>query len=103
MVSINSFGVGGTNVHVILRANEKEAQTVSLPTLEIPRLVFLSGRTRDTLTEQFETVSFIRLFIIYYSIERTIIYLYACLINNIHRILHTCYIRYLKTIYCKYT
>jgi len=59
MVSINSFGVGGTNVHVILRANDKKEQTTSLPTLEIPRLVFLSGRTRDALTEQFETVSFI--------------------------------------------
>ncbi|XP_060865504.1 fatty acid synthase-like [Metopolophium dirhodum] len=56
MVSINSFGVGGTNVHVILKANDKKAQSMSLPTLEIPRLVFLSGRTRDALTEQFETL-----------------------------------------------
>ena len=57
MVSINSFGVGGTNVHVILRGNDKKAHATPLPTLEIPRLVFLSGRTRDALTEQFETVS----------------------------------------------
>lgn len=57
MVSINSFGVGGSNVHVILRANDKIAQTISLPTLEIPRLVFLSGRTREALDEQFEAVS----------------------------------------------
>eukprot|EP00102_Acyrthosiphon_pisum_P027204 XP_016664414.1 PREDICTED: fatty acid synthase [Acyrthosiphon pisum] len=56
MVSINSFGVGGTNVHVILRGNDKKAHATPLPTLEIPRLVFLSGRTRDALTEQFETV-----------------------------------------------
>lgn len=55
-VSINSFGVGGTNVHVILRANDKKTQSISLPALEIPRLVFLSGRTREALTEQFETV-----------------------------------------------
>lgn len=59
MVSINSFGVGGTNVHVILRANEKKAQSLSFPTLEIPRMVFLSGRTREALNEQFETVSYI--------------------------------------------
>ncbi|XP_060836830.1 fatty acid synthase-like isoform X2 [Rhopalosiphum padi] len=56
MVSINSFGVGGSNVHVILRAHDKKAQAISLPTLEIPRLVFLSGRTREALIEQFETV-----------------------------------------------
>ncbi|XP_026810325.1 fatty acid synthase-like [Rhopalosiphum maidis] len=56
MVSINSFGVGGSNVHVILRAHEKNAQAISLPTLEIPRLVFLSGRTREALIEQFDTV-----------------------------------------------
>jgi len=68
MVSINSFGVGGTNVHVILRANDKKTQSISLPALEIPRLVFLSGRTREALTEQFKTVSCIRLFIIYFKI-----------------------------------
>lgn len=58
MVSINSFGVGGTNVHVILRAHNKTAQTVPLPKIEIPRLLFLSGRTREALNEQFEIVSF---------------------------------------------
>jgi len=66
MVSINSFGVGGTNVHVILKANDKKAQSMSLPTLEIPRLVFLSGRTRDALTEQFETVSYLYLYTLIY-------------------------------------
>lgn len=58
-MSINSFGVGGTNVHVILRAHNKTVQTVPLPKIEIPRLVFLSGRTREALNEQFEIVSFI--------------------------------------------
>jgi len=62
MVSINSFGVGGTNVHVILKVNEKEAQTTTLPKLEIPRLVFLSGRTREALIEQFQTVSCILIY-----------------------------------------
>lgn len=59
MISINSFGVGGTNVHVILKAHNKKVQAVSLPKVEIPRLVFLSGRTREGLEEQFEIVSFI--------------------------------------------
>lgn len=58
-VSVNSFGVGGTNVHIILRANNKTVQTMPLPNLEIPRLVFLSGRTREAINEQFEIVSFI--------------------------------------------
>lgn len=60
LVSINSFGVGGTNVHVILKANNKTVQNKSLPKLNIPRLVFLSGRTREALNDQFEMVSFIR-------------------------------------------
>jgi len=58
-ISINSFGVGGTNVHVILKAHNKTEQTVSLPKLEIPRIVFLSGRTREAVNEQFEIVSII--------------------------------------------
>lgn len=61
LVSINSFGVGGTNVHVILKANNKTIQRQLLPKVDIPRLVFLSGRTREALTEQFETVSLIYL------------------------------------------
>lgn len=56
MISINSFGVGGTNVHVILKAHDKKEQTMSLQKLEIPRLVFLSGRTREAINEQFEIV-----------------------------------------------
>lgn len=58
-VSINSFGVGGTNVHIILKANSKVLQTIPLPKLEIPRLVLLSGRTKEALREQFEIVSII--------------------------------------------
>lgn len=83
MVSINSFGVGGTNVHVILRANDKKAQTKLLPTLEIPRLVFLSGRTREALNEQFETVSSIRYIIILYIMALcTIRHCMCLLISN---------------------
>ncbi|XP_050427979.1 fatty acid synthase-like [Adelges cooleyi] len=56
LVSINSFGVGGSNVHVILRANSKSSQSVALPKVDIPRLVFLAGRTRELLNEQFEVI-----------------------------------------------
>lgn len=72
MVSINSFGVGGTNVHVILKANSKKVQTISLPKLEIPRLVFLSGRTREGLNEQFEIVSFMYYCLIKYINEKNL-------------------------------
>ncbi|VVC37697.1 Acyl transferase/acyl hydrolase/lysophospholipase,Acyl transferase,GroES- [Cinara cedri] len=56
LISINSFGVGGTNVHVILKAHDKTIQSKSLPKLNIPRLVFLSGRTKEALNDQFEII-----------------------------------------------
>ncbi|XP_069511428.1 fatty acid synthase [Ambystoma mexicanum] len=54
IVGINSFGFGGSNVHVILRPNEKSSQP-SDETLGLPRLVQVCGRTQeavDTLLEQ---------------------------------------------------
>ncbi|XP_025265005.1 fatty acid synthase-like [Camponotus floridanus] len=48
-VGINSFGAGGTNSHVILRSNSKVK--ISLDTVEhlLPKLVAVSGRTKEAV------------------------------------------------------
>uniref|UniRef100_A0A8C5Q5P7 Fatty acid synthase n=1 Tax=Leptobrachium leishanense TaxID=445787 RepID=A0A8C5Q5P7_9ANUR len=52
IVGINSFGFGGSNVHVILKHNEKKSDQASL---QLPRLAQVCGRTHEsveTLLEQ---------------------------------------------------
>ncbi|KAM9537489.1 fatty acid synthase [Guaruba guarouba] len=47
LVSINSFGFGGANAHVILRPNENKRQP--LETCNMPRLVQICGRTQEAV------------------------------------------------------
>ncbi|XP_040386345.1 fatty acid synthase [Cygnus olor] len=47
LVSINSFGFGGSNVHVILKPNEKKHQPPE--TCNLPRLVQVCGRTQEAV------------------------------------------------------
>lgn len=47
LVSINSFGFGGANVHVILKPNEKKHQPPE--TCNLPRLVQVCGRTQEAV------------------------------------------------------
>lgn len=48
IVGINSFGFGGSNVHVILRPNEKKSHA-SDETLHLPRIVQVCGRTQEAV------------------------------------------------------
>ncbi|XP_075135067.1 fatty acid synthase [Leptodactylus fuscus] len=48
IVGINSFGFGGSNVHVILRPNHKRLSS-SETSLPLPRLVQICGRTQEAV------------------------------------------------------
>ncbi|KAJ3657155.1 hypothetical protein Zmor_016179 [Zophobas morio] len=47
LVAINSFGAGGTNSHLILKANPKDK--IKQKTPGVPRIVAISGRTSDAV------------------------------------------------------
>lgn len=49
IVGINSFGFGGSNVHVILRPAEKPAD-LTIPPRMVPRLLQACGRTEAAVT-----------------------------------------------------
>ena len=48
IVGINSFGFGGSNVHVILRPTEKHADAAVPPRI-VPRVLHACGRTEDAV------------------------------------------------------
>ncbi|GLV44735.1 Fatty acid synthase 3, partial [Carabus blaptoides fortunei] len=55
-VPISNFGLGGSNAHVLLKSNTKIKVNYGLPEDDIPRLVYISGRTEeavDTIIDDF--------------------------------------------------
>lgn len=48
IVGINSFGFGGSNVHVILRPNKKKL-SLTEESVPLPRLVQVCGRTQEAV------------------------------------------------------
>ncbi|XP_057672284.1 fatty acid synthase-like [Diorhabda carinulata] len=50
LVGINSFGFGGSNCHLLIKANEKEKVNNGIPKDDIPRVVCISGRTKESIT-----------------------------------------------------
>lgn len=56
-VGINSFGFGGTNVHMLLKSNPKKKINNGAPSDDIPRLVLVSGRTQESIDVLLDQVS----------------------------------------------
>lgn len=46
---VNSFGFGGANCHVLLKSNDKKKINGGQPKDDLPRLVYVSGRTQEAI------------------------------------------------------
>jgi fatty acid synthase len=55
-VGVNSFGFGGSNTHVVLRAPEKPKELPILESVDYPRIILYSGRTQEGLKHFFGNV-----------------------------------------------
>lgn len=56
IISINSFGFGGANAHLLLKGNPKVKINGGAPTDNIPRLVLWSGRTMEAISAVLDDV-----------------------------------------------
>ncbi|GBN02031.1 Fatty acid synthase [Araneus ventricosus] len=52
--ALNSFGIGGVNVHAVLKSNTTERKPTQLEELSIPQLVLYSGRTEEGVQYLFD-------------------------------------------------
>ncbi|KAG5668080.1 hypothetical protein PVAND_016035 [Polypedilum vanderplanki] len=57
LISVNSFGFGGANVHCLLKRNPKQKENRGIPKDDIPRLVLWSGRTEKAVNSVLENIS----------------------------------------------
>jgi fatty acid synthase, animal type len=56
-VALNSFGLGGANVHAVLKGNEKAKFNGGAPSDSLERLVCWSGRTENALHAVFDDIT----------------------------------------------
>jgi fatty acid synthase len=56
LIGVNSFGIGGTNSHVLLQKNPKSKINFGLPNENLPRLLLWSGRTEEAVDMIFNSV-----------------------------------------------
>ena len=48
-VGVNSFGFGGSNVHVLLKSQPRDAIRITHPASATPRLATFAGRTKESV------------------------------------------------------
>ncbi|CAG2055270.1 unnamed protein product [Timema podura] len=56
LAAVNAVGLTGVVGHILLRSHSKEKVNGGLPTDELPRLLFISGRTEECLEETFSKI-----------------------------------------------
>ena len=56
LIGINSFGIGGSNVHLLLQSHNKEKVNDGIPVDDLPRMVLWSGRTEAAVNAIFDSL-----------------------------------------------
>lgn len=56
LIGINSFGVSGANIHVLLKSHDKEKVNGAIPTDDLARLVLWSGRSEEAINTIFDNL-----------------------------------------------
>jgi hypothetical protein len=64
--AINSFGIGGTNSHLILKRPKE--RTKILQKIHIPRLMVVSGRTETSVRSLLDKVKFVTIFCVVFLV-----------------------------------
>jgi fatty acid synthase len=56
-ISMNSFGLGGANVHALFRGNQKKKMNQGIPSDNLDRLVTWAGRTESAVNAIFDDIT----------------------------------------------